>query len=253
MATVGVTKQMGAIIIMSEELSTQPKPILAVISAAVLALCMFTPYFLVSLPIMASVGLSIGSAFRKEAPKWAPYVVGGISVAFLIFANSHRLVNSAADAEVKASSIYADAKWDYGSTKDEMRGTTERNASLYSPTDLELPSPYDGTNVASIYVNSTSGIMLTVGKGQFQCDRGASVTIKVDNGPLWNYPCETSSNGQGNYLFIQDQFSPEKGQPTDPKDVLTKGKVMTLEATFYDAGTRQLTFNIRGFDPSKVK
>lgn len=62
-----------------------------------------------------------------------------------------------------------------------------------------------------------------------------------------------NDNGQSNYLFINSQYSPDKGQPSDPKALLSQAKHLTIEASFFDAGTRQISFNTIGFDPSKIK
>lgn len=235
------------------EVSAKRQPVLTIIAGAVLALSLFTPMLLVTLPIMVAVGLSIGAAFRKEEPVWLPYVVGAAAVVFLVITHSHSLTGLREPQVVHASDIYANAKWEYGESKDEMRGTVSKSATLYSPTDLDLPAPYDGTNSAQIYVSELDGIMLTIEKGQFQCNSNDSVAIKIDSGPVWSYPCSMSDNGETKYLFVNSKYSPDTGQPVDPKDLLTKGKKMTVEASFFDAGTRQIVFNIAGFDPSKLK
>lgn len=145
------------------------QPVLAIIAGAVLALSLFAPLFLIAFPIMITVALCIASIFRKELPRWLPYVIGSIAIVVLLVSNYHRFNGLAEQPVIKASDIYREARWEYGSTMDEMRHATEPNATLYSATDLDLPTPYDGTNAASIFVSRSEGLMLTVSKGRFDC------------------------------------------------------------------------------------
>jgi hypothetical protein len=59
-------------------------PVLTIIASAILVISLFTPRFLVTLPVMATVGLCVGALFRRETPKPLPFVVGGLSVALLM-------------------------------------------------------------------------------------------------------------------------------------------------------------------------
>jgi|GEM_PF-4339152 len=228
------------------------KPICSVIAGATLILCLFVPFLLVTLPIMVAVGLSIAAAFRKEKPIWLPYVIGGLAVAFVVLANSRLPIGASSLPTLSNAETYKDAKWDYGSAKDAMRGTVSKWATLNSPTDLNLPAPYEGSNVASIQTSEAGGLILTVTKGQFLCHSDDTVAVKFDNGPVFNYPCSTPDNGQTETIYINNAYSPATGQPQNVVDGIAKGKTMVIEAQFYDAGSRQLTFNVAGLDKSKI-
>lgn len=227
------------------------KPICSAIAGATLILCLFVPFLLVTLPIIVAVGLSIAAAFRKEKPIWLPYVIGGLAIAFVILANSRSPVGTSSLPTLSNAETYKDAKWDYGSAKDGMRGTVSKWATLNSQSDLDLPSPYDGLNVASIQA-SKGGLILTVTKGQFLCHSDDTVSIKFDNGPVFSYPCSTPDNGQTETIYINNAYSLAKGQPEDVVDGIVKAKTMVIEAQFYDAGSRQLMFNVAGLDRSKI-
>ena len=130
-----------------------------------------------------------------------------------------------------------------------MRGTTSKWATLYSPTDLNFGSPYDGPNVASIQV-STSGIIFSVVKGQVICHSDDRVAVKFDSGPVYYYPCSTPSNGDSTTLYLEP--SGDTSGPSDPLDGLMKAKKMIIEVEFFDEGSRQITFHVSGLDRAKL-
>jgi hypothetical protein len=239
---------------MEQPISAKRSPVLAIIAGAVLALSLFTPYLLVSIPVMVAVGLAIASAFRREEPRFLPYVVGGLAVVFLVVAHGHLNFGGIGQSTpVSAATLYKDATWQYGSAKDEMRGTISKWAVLYSPTDLTLSAPYEGDNSAHLQLTGSGSIILSVAKGQLLCPYASKrVSVKFDDGPVWSYPCESPSNGDSTTIYIESQYSPDKGQPQDIVDGIAKSKRMTIEAEFYDNGVRQLSFNVAGLDRSKL-
>jgi hypothetical protein len=238
---------------MSDTISEPRKkvPVLTIIAGATLALSLFTPYFLFSLPIMVTVGLSIAAVFRKEQPKPLPFVVGGLAIVCLLAAHLHTPFGDTLTSQSNAER-YKDATWEYGSSNDNMRGTTSRWATLYSPTELNFDFPYQGDNAAYIQVSKTGYIILSVGKGQFLCHHDDMVAVKFDDGPVYNYPCGTPDNGDSTILYIEPNYLAESDQPKDPMDGLLKSTTMTVEAQFYQAGSRQLIFHVQGLDQSKL-
>jgi len=236
-----------------EQVAVARSPICSVIAGATLLLCLFVPFFLVTLPVMVAVGLSIAAAFRKEKPIWLPYVIGALAVAFVVLANNERSsIGLASSPPVSNAETFKDAKWEYGSANDAMRGTVSKWATLDSPSDLNFAPPYDGPNSASIQTSIGGSLILTVTKGQFICHSDDTVAVKFDNGPVFNYPCSTPDNGQTETLYINSAYSPANGQPENIIDGIAKAKTMIIEAQFYDAGSRQLTFNVAGLDRSKI-
>lgn len=234
---------------------TKRPPILTIVAAATLALSLLTPRFLLTIPIMAAVGLAIVAAFRKETPKPFPFVVGALSVGLLVVANSGALAGLATSKPSSNAALYKDATWQYGSARDDMRGTVMKWATLDSPTDLNFEAPYDGENAAHMEVGAIGSIILTVSRGQFLCNSGDTVAVKFDDGPIYNYPCQMPNNGDTTTLYIDHSFSQDSrnsGQPADPMDGLVKAKMMTVEAEFFDSGSRQITFHVAGLDRSKL-
>ncbi|HEY1751791.1 MAG TPA: phage holin family protein [Caulobacteraceae bacterium] len=230
-------------------------PAFSMIAGAVAALGLVTPVILLSYPTMVAVGLSIVGAIRRERPQWLPYVVGSGAVLLLILAQSgiHGFGQIRPPPQASNAELFKDATWEYGSAKDDMRGTTEKWATLNSPTELDLAPPYEGPNVANVQVSSSGAIVLSVTKGQLICpfDHG-TVAVKFDTGPVWYYPCSSPSNGESTVLYINSAYDAGDGQPTDPMDGLAKSKIMIVEVEFYDSGTRQVRFNVAGLDRTKL-
>jgi len=228
-------------------------PVLTIIAGAILVISLFTPRFLVTLPVMATVGLCVGALFRRETPKPLPFVVGGLSVALLIAVNSNgSFENPAKVVSVSNGELYKNATWEYGSAKDEMRGTTSKWATLYSPTELNFDFPYNGNNSAHIQVSEPGSIIFIVDKGQVLCHSDDHIAIKFDDGPVYYYPCDTPRNGDSTTLYVEPSGDTSNGQPSDPLEGILNAKKMVIEVEFYQSGSRQLVFNVKGLDRSKI-
>ena len=232
-------------------------PIFSLIAGATLFLCLFTPYLLLTLPVMATVALAIVGAVRREKPIWLPYVLGGVGIVLVLAAQSQMrfgTTGSGATSESTASNakLYKDAQWEYGSAKDEMRGSISKWATLDSPTDLNLSSPYDGANNAHIQTSETGELILEVTKGQFICHTDGTVSLKFDNGPIYQYPCQEAGNGNSNTIYVNTAYSPEAGQPQTAVAGILRAKRMMIEAEFYQDGPKQIVFNVAGLDKTKI-
>ena len=225
-------------------------PVLTLIAGATLILSYFTPLLLLSLPIMATAGLCIAAAFRKETPKAAPYVVGALAVLLLVWAH---VPHSFAQAPVSNAIRYKSATWEYGSAIDPMRKTASKWATLDSPTELNFAAPYDGDNRAEIEVSSV-GFILSVLKGQFVCNPpDGTVSINFDGGPVGRYGCSEPSDGTTTTLYIDDWSHDDPGDHSKSLSALmAKAKTMTIEAEFYGTGSTQMVFNVAGLDRSKL-
>lgn len=233
---------------------TETKPICTLIAASTLALCMFTPRMLVTLPIMVTLGLSIAAGFRKEWPKFAPYVIGALAVGLVVIGNaSLPSFPTAPPPTVSNADLYGDAKWDYESDKDEMRGTVSKWATLDSATELNLNSPYEGQNHARIQIDH-GDIILTVDKGQIMCRKELGIPVKFDNDSVVNFACDTPDNGDSKTIYINNRIKNQNGDEFKNNyldDKISKSKTMTIEVEFYDSGTRQIIFKVTGLDQSK--
>ncbi|MEO6389344.1 MAG: hypothetical protein ABIT16_02430 [Croceibacterium sp.] len=231
------------------------RPLCSIIAATTLFLCLFTPYLLVTLPVMVTVALSIAASFRRERPKWLPYVVGGLAIALVVSAGPSRSAFERSEPTLSTSNavLYKKASWEYGSDKDEMRGDVTNWAAIKSPTDLNLSPPYDAANVAELWLWSSGGdAALSVTQGQFTCRNGDMLPVKFDNGPVYEYACREPESGNSDTLYVNAAFEPVGGQPASLLDGLSKAKKMTIEVPFYQDGTKQITFNVSGLDLSRL-
>jgi hypothetical protein len=233
-------------------------PGFAVAAGIVFVFCLFTPRILLTLPAAACVVLAVVSVVRKENPRWLSIVIGVMAIALVIM-NSAELSSIQRQFQTAGSdtpgtvAVARNLNWQYQSSKDEMRGTVSKWATIDSETELALNPPYDGANVASLMVDKSGGAILSVTKGQLLCRyENGTVTIKFDNGPVWNYPCSSPTNGDSTTLYIQSQYDAADGQPKDPLDGLAKADTVTIEVELYSNGLRQLTFHVAGLDRSKL-
>jgi len=135
------------------------------------------------------------------------------------------------------------SKWDYSETKDEMRGTTAKLASLQSENTVDLDFPYgevhgqlwirrrpeDGLNVA-----------FEVDKGQVLCHSFTDdyISMKFDNGPIQRFRCTGSSDGSTETAFIVDE----------PRALaaLKRAKRTIVEAEFFQKRRQQFVFETAG-------
>ncbi|MGH7784611.1 MAG: hypothetical protein ACREO5_12310, partial [Candidatus Binatia bacterium] len=69
---------------------------------------------------------------------------------------------------------------------------------------------------------------------------------------VYNYPCDTPKNGDSTTLYVEPSGDTSNGQPSDPLEGLFNAKRMVIEVEFYDVGSRQLVFNVRGLDKSRI-
>ena len=146
--------------------------------------------------------------------------------------------SDAASAEAKSAT-----KWEYSESKDEMRGTTAKTASLTSDNTVDLQFPYgevhgelwirrrpeDGLNVA-----------FQVEKGQVLCHSFTEsyISMKFDDGPIQKFRCTGSSDGSTETAFIEDE-----GRALA---ALKRSKRAVVEAEFFQQGRQQFVFETAG-------
>ncbi len=136
-------------------------------------------------------------------------------------------------------------KWVYSEDKDDMRGTVTRHAQIVSENKLDFAFPYNGGSKGGIDVRQRSQdglqVLLSVTKGQFTCSAmGGRIAAKFDNGPVQNFSCEGASDGTTHIVFV--------GSPQKFVAALKRSKTLILEAEFFQAGRKQLTFDVQGLN-----
>lgn len=135
-------------------------------------------------------------------------------------------------------------KWTYTENTDQMRGTSEKWATLPSEDAVRTNWPYEQQPMRLVIRRrSTDGVnvMLQI-SGQFICrsyDR-TKITVKFDDGPLETFNCSEDDSGPNDVVFITP--------PARFINRLKAAKVMMLEAPFYEIGNAQVTFNVEGLE-----
>jgi len=157
----------------------------------------------------------------------------------------------ATDAEAKGSpgtdnvSSEGGSKWEYSESKDEMRGTTTKTASVTSDNSVDLDFPYgevhgqlwirrrpeDGLNVA-----------FEVEKGQVLCHSYSDdyISMKFDDGPIQRFRCTGSSDGSTETAFVVDE--------SRALAALKRAKRTIVEAEFFQQGRQQFVFDTAGLN-----
>ena len=84
------------------------------------------------------------------------------------------------------------------------------------------------------------------------CSYEDTVSVKFDDGPIFQYPCKSDPDGKSERILIMPDYTSPEEQPSNPIDGIIKAKVMTVEAKFYEYGARQILFNVAGLDEAKI-
>jgi hypothetical protein len=135
------------------------------------------------------------------------------------------------------------SKWDYSESKDEMRGTTAKLASLRSENVVDLDFPY-GEVHGRLWIRRRPedglNIAFEVEKGQVLCHSFTDdyISMKFDDGPIQKFRCTGSSDGSTETAFIIDE----------PRALaaLKRAKRTIVEAEFFQKGRQQFVFETAG-------
>ena len=131
--------------------------------------------------------------------------------------------------------------WSYDTSKDDMRGTTTKTATVSSENAINLPFPYGIVRGRlTLRKNPRLNVILAVGSGQFLCNEygHASVSVKFDNNKIERYTCSEAADGRSNEIFID-------GEARFLSHLRHSSKVV-IESDFYEAGSQQFTFPVSG-------
>jgi len=136
--------------------------------------------------------------------------------------------------------------WRYDSSYDHMRDEQTKLAYIESSTMLNFGFPYQGGSLASLILkeNKRQGLIvaLQVDKGQFNCSAVERCTVyaKFDTGKVLTFHGEPPASGRASIILITPAAK--------VVDLLKKSKHLTLEAEFYQEGTRQMEFDVMGLE-----
>ena len=201
-----------------------------------------------------------GKPFQKSAsPTISPLLiivlglvtVGAIAVTLNIGRNeSGTLPSSRGQLESSASTNATQqaipepgSQWDYSSDEDAM-GRKRMFARITSTNTLRFGSPYDGSQHGMLTIRRTSqsgtNVIVNIERGQFLCGiEECAVNVRFDAGPIQRFSASEPADHSSTVLFLNG----EAGFITQ----LRKAKIVRIEATFYQEGSRSLEFCADGF------
>jgi len=154
-------------------------------------------------------------------------------------------VVSSAIAVPHDDSSAAPTKWTYSEHADEMGRGTTKLAQIVSSNTVRFGFPYEGETHATVKLRKSpkygQDVMLRVERGQFVSSyTSKSVTVRFDDGELWNFDVGEPADGTTGLLFIRDneEFISQ----------LRKARSLKIEADFYGQGPRVFEFDVHGLD-----
>ena len=141
------------------------------------------------------------------------------------------------------------AAWNYVSQSDPMGRGIVKTASTDSVNSVDFDFPYEGGSTGEITLRSSpeygKDAILSVTKGQFMCGlEDCRVNIRIDEGAPFSMHGDQAGDGSSNVIFLP--YSPMVRY-------LRVAKVLRVEATFYDQGSRVFEFHPRGLDMTRLQ
>lgn len=138
-----------------------------------------------------------------------------------------------------------ESKWEYETEKDEMRNASTYLARNSSINTVDLGFPYHATPLTLLLRKDPkygSDIIFVI-NGQYAagCFNGCKISAKFDNGKIENYAMVGSDSGGNDTLFIESKKSQKAFM-----DKLRKSKKLVIEASLYNYGEAQFSFDIQG-------
>jgi invasion protein IalB len=198
-----------------------------------------------------------GAKIKKGLPRW---VVWGVFI--FVFAaiigscqdesnskanNSDGGSTSSQDSTKSGQINKTPQNWSYEGSKDEMRGTKSSTAYTVSKNKVDFEFPYSGGSNLNLLVRNNAGqkdVIISISKGQFLCGLmdGCEVNFKFDDGSVQSVTMIGSDSHDTDILFVKH-----------PKTVsgviekIKKSKKLIIEPRFFQAGSKQFTFDLTGF------
>ncbi|RYZ77564.1 MAG: zinc ribbon domain-containing protein [Proteobacteria bacterium] len=138
--------------------------------------------------------------------------------------------------------LVATQHWEYSSFKDEMTGKTTTTARIDSINEVEFEFPYQGAQRMTLTLRKkgSADVLLQIKKGQFVCAEydNCYVSVRFDEGSPERFPVTEASDHSTDTRFIENssRFIAK----------VKKAKLVRIEATFYQEGSRVFTFDVGG-------
>jgi predicted nucleic acid-binding Zn ribbon protein len=131
------------------------------------------------------------------------------------------------------------AKWNYDTSTDAMRHTSDKTATLVSANSEQFAFPYGEAHLAMVVRSSAkfgSNVYLEIRKGQFVCGlESCAINISFNGGKVERFSASEASGGNTDTVFLR------VNQAVFVKR-LKGAQTVQIEAEYFQEGTRQFTF-----------
>ncbi|OIT25322.1 hypothetical protein [Glaesserella parasuis] len=139
------------------------------------------------------------------------------------------------------------SQWEYEQEKDELRNSITYRADNASLNAVDFGFPYHGSKLyLTLRKDPKYGndVMFFI-NGQFNgcMINSCKITVKFDDGKLESYRMVGSDSGSNDTIFIENAKSVKTFV-----DKLKKSKKLIVEASFYNYGKGQFTFDTQGLE-----
>ena len=159
--------------------------------------------------------------------------------------NQHERQDVAAPVKLPKPKLPA---WTYERYEDEMG--RKRSLAIPRPTStLSFDFPYAGEQTPKLMIRKShmgTEILLEIERGQFICHVGSGCVVEVrfDDGPVTSYLAGGPSDYSSTLIFIKN------AQTFIAK--MKMAKAVRIEATFYNQGSKTMSFDVEGFDATRL-
>lgn len=137
--------------------------------------------------------------------------------------------------------------WVYHTTKDEMRGTEVKFATIVSANSVNFDFPYDGGSKLILTLRKNGNktdVMIKVSKGQILCAvRGCEASFKFDSGNIQQIKMSKPDDYASDVLFIVSDETKSK-----IINLLKVSNKLIIEVPFYREGKKQFTFDVNNLE-----
>ena len=139
------------------------------------------------------------------------------------------------------------SQWEYKQEKDDMRNAITYRASNESTNEVEFGFPYGGSKARILLRKDPkfgNDVMFLINSGQFSsCFDGCRIAVKFDDQKLEHYSMVGTDDGTSDVLFISGSKNIKRFV-----EKLRKSKKVIIEASFYDHGREQFSFEVGNLD-----
>lgn len=137
--------------------------------------------------------------------------------------------------------------WHYSTTNDEMRGTSNKSATLASLNEVNLGFPYERTRLSVVISDMYQGNVGFFTNAQFKCNDSfesrrtlCKIAVRFDNNPI-EY-LNMSKRIAGSDILIMDEH--------DAKTFINRvrnAKKLIVEVDMFKYNSQQFNFDVSGF------